>query len=406
MASAVYGDFARAYLTEVAAAARRMFTRGSEAVELLQRASAGGMQIRAFGNGGSSAIVRSVLLQLPFHTGQPMSDSMMSTATMAYGAHRQDYRTLFAQSLAQDIDEVGLVVTASVSGRSTNVVEAVRFCQDNRVPVLALVGGDGTQMEPVDGMVWATGTTDQQVSEDAMLTALALTATALGPRAESLPTSQERHLRALASVDTALLAGFLYETTEAVTEAIRSRRCTYVLCPDGGPLALAGEHFAHNLSWDAPLGVEGVQPPLIMRDPSLADMSAMFNDHPDPAYGVRHQLSSASPKDVVFLLTYDSANRTTREAISAAAAAGTRLFLLHRDGPAQSTDTQCSFTLPKTDHFAQAALAQSIAHLVCRTTRAALARTPFTTAAVMSSHDLMAQDLAPLRELSDIPQTP
>ncbi|MFI2030527.1 SIS domain-containing protein [Streptomyces buecherae] len=201
MVSAVYGDFARAYLTEVAAAARRMFTRGTEAVELLQRVTAGRTQIRAFGNGGSSAIVCSVLLQLPFHTGQPVNDSMMSTATMAYGAQRQDYRSLFAQSLAQDIDQVGLVVVASVSGRSTNVVEAVRLCQDNRVPVLALVGGDGTQIEPVDGMVWATGTTDQQVSEDAMLTALTLTAAALGPRAESLPTSRERHLRALASVD-------------------------------------------------------------------------------------------------------------------------------------------------------------------------------------------------------------
>ncbi|MFI0711275.1 SIS domain-containing protein [Streptomyces inhibens] len=405
MTCTVYEDFARAYLTEVAAAVRRMLTRGTAAADLLRMATDSGAQVRAFGNGGSSAIVRSALLQFHAHSGLPVNDSMMSPATMAYSAQRQDYRTVFARSLATDIRRVDLVVVSSVSGRSANILEAVRLCADNRVPVLALVGADGTQMEPTDGMVWATGTTDQQISEDAMLTALTLaTATALNPHNEPLPAGQERHLQALAAVDTVLLAGFLHDATEAVADAIRSRRRIYVLCPDGGPLALAGEHFAHNLSWDAPLGVEGVQPPLVISDPSLADMSAIYNDHPDPAHGVRYQLSSASPQDVVFLLAYDSASRTTQEAISAAAAAGTRLFLLHRDGPGRPGTGQ-SFTLPAVDNFALAALVQSIAHLVCRATRAALAAEPGGLAVELSPGDLMAQDLAPLRELSATPQS-
>ncbi|MFI7094847.1 SIS domain-containing protein [Streptomyces lydicus] len=405
MTCTVYEDFARAYLTEVAAAVRRMLTRGTMAAELLKKATDSGAQVRAFGNGGSSAIVRSALLQFHAHSGLPVNDSMMSPATMAYGAQR-NYRTVFARSLARDIRRVDLVVVSSVSGRSANILEAVRLCADNRVPVLALVGGDGTQMEPTDGMVWATGTTDQQISEDAMLTALTLAAaTALDPHNQPLPAGQERHLQALAAVDTVLLAGFLQEATEAVADAIRSRRRIYVLCPDGGPLALAGEHFAHNLSWDAPLGVEGVQPPLVISDPSLADMSAIYNDHPDPAHGVRYQLSSASPQDVVFLLAYDSAGRTTQEAISAAAAAGTRLFLLHRDGPGRPGAGQSHFTLPAVDNFALAALVQSIAHLVCRATRAALAAEPGGPAAGLLPGDLMAQDLAPLRELSATPQS-
>ncbi|MFD4954020.1 SIS domain-containing protein [Streptomyces sp. NPDC058451] len=401
MTTLVYEDFAHAYVTEVGDAVRRMLPRGTEAVDLLAKATADGGEIRAFGNGGSSAIVRSALLQLHAHAGVPVNDAMMSPATLAYTAQRDEYRTAFARSLARDIDRVDLVVVASVSGRSANILEAARLCVEHRVPVLALVGGDGTQMEPAGGMVWATGTTDQQISEDAMLTALTLAAAAaLGPGTEPLPARAERHLHALAAVDTELLGAFLREATEAVSDAIRNRRRIYVLCPDGGPLALVGEHFAHNLRWDAPLGVDGVQPPLVVCDPSLADMSAILNDHPDPAHGVRHQLSSASPEDVVFLLAYDSAGRTTREAVTAANVAGTRPFLLHRDGPSRSGVGTRGFRLPRVDDFVLAALVQSVAHLLCRTTRAALTTDQ---AAVLSPDDLMARDLAPLREFSDTP---
>lgn len=387
-----YEDFARAYLEAVSTAVNHMIPRSLEAIGLLKTAARSGTHIRAFGNGGSSAIVRSALLQLHAHTELPVNDAMMSPATMAYSAQRQGYRTVFAQALARDIHQVGLVVVASVSGRSTNIVEASRLCSARRVPLLALVGGDGTQMEPVNGMIWPTGTTDQQVSEDATLTALTLaTAAALDPHDAPLPTSQEHHLQALASVDVPPLAGFLHEATEAIVDAIRNRRHIYVLCPDGGPLALTAEHFAHNLSWDAPLGVEGVQPPVVISDPSLADLSAICNDHPDPAHGVRYRLSSASPDDVVFLLAYDSKSPTTQEAVKAAAAAGARIFPLHRHDSNQPAD-QHHFMLPRVDDFAHAALVQSVAHLLCRTTRAALSgATP---------RYLMAQDLAPLRELS------
>ncbi|MFB7260681.1 SIS domain-containing protein [Streptomyces nojiriensis] len=404
MTTLLYEDFARAYVTEVGDAVRRMLPRGTKAVDLLAKATAGGGEIRAFGNGGSSAIVRSALLQLHAQAGVQVNDAMMSPATLAYSAQRNDYRTAFARSLARDIDRVRLVLVASVSGRSANILEAARLCAEHRVPVLALVGGNGTQIELTDGMVWATGTTDQQISEDAMLTVLTLAAaTALGPDAEPLPARAERHLRALAAVDTELLGAFLREATEAARDAIRNRRRIYVLCPDGGPLALTGEHFAHNLAWDAPLGVEGVQPPLVVCDPSLADMSAILNDHPDPAHGVRHQLSSADPEDVVFLLTYDSASRTTREAVNAATAAGARPFLLHRDGPGRSSAGARHLRLPRVDDFALASLVQSVAHLLCRTTRAALTADAAESAAVLTPDDLMARDLAPLRELTDTP---
>ncbi|MCX5278131.1 MULTISPECIES: SIS domain-containing protein [Streptomyces] len=404
MTTLLYEDFAHAYVTEVGEAIRRMLPRGTEAVDLLARATADGGEIRAFGNGGSSAIVRSALLQLHTQAGVPVNDSMMSPATLAYSAQRDEFRTAFARSLARDIDRVRLVVVASVSGRSANILEATRLCAEHRVPVLALVGGDGTQMEPADGMVWATGTTDQQISEDAMLTVLTLAAaTVPDPDTEPLLTRAERHLHAVSAVDAELLGAFLREATEAVADAIRNRRRIYVLCPDGGPLALAGEHFAHNLAWDAPLGVDGVQPPLVVCDPSLADMSAVYNDHPDPAHGVRHQLSSAGPEDVVFLLAYDSASRTTREAVNVATVAGTRLFLLHRDGPGCSGARARDFRLPRVDDFALAALVQSVAHLLCRTTRATLTADRSGPAAVLSPDALMAQDLAPLRELSDTP---
>ncbi|GHH26038.1 SIS domain-containing protein [Streptomyces rubradiris] len=401
MTTPPYEDFAHAYLIEVGAAVRRMLPRHAEAVDLLVKATAGGGEIRAFGNGGSSAIVRSVLLQLHAQAEVPVNDAMMSPATLAYSAQREGYRTAFARSLVGGIGRVGLVVVASVSGRSANILEVARLCAEHRVPVLALVGGDGSQLEPDGGVVWATGTTDQQISEDAMLTVLTLAAaTALGPGTKPLSARAERHLRALAGVDTELLGAFLGEATEAVADAITGRRRIYVLCPDGGPLALVGEHFAHNLAWDAPLGVDGVQPPLVVCDPSLADMSAIYNDHPDPAHGVRHQLSSATPGDVVFLLAYDSAGPTAREAVSAATVAGTRLFLLHRDGPSRSAAGARGLRLPRVDDFALAALVQSVAHLLCRTTRATLAADRSGPAGVLSADDLMARDLAPLRELS------
>ena len=322
---------------------------------------------------------------------------MMSPATLAYGAHQGGYRTTFARSLAGCIGRVDLVVLASVSGRSANIREAARLCAEHRVPVLALAGGDGSQMEPTNGAVWATGTTDQQISEDAMLTALTLAAaTALDPDTNPLAARAERHLHALAAVDTELLGAFLREATEAVADAIRNQRRIYVLCPDGGPLALVGEHFAHNLAWDAPLGVDGVQPPLVVCDPSLADMSAILNDHPDPAHGVRHQLRSASPEDVAFLLAYDSAGRTTRAAVNTASAAGTRPFLLHgRPRPRRRG----------------AWLPAAAGRRLRARGPGAVGRPPAVpdhpgrphrgTGRCVSPDDLMARDLAPLRELSD-----
>ncbi|WP_331745805.1 SIS domain-containing protein [Streptomyces virginiae] len=399
MTTLLYEDFARAYMTEVGDAVRRMLTRGTEAVDLLATAALSGREIHAFGNGGSSAIARSLLLQLRTQAGLPVHDAMMSPATLAYTA-QHGYSSVFARSLAAGIDKVGLVVVASVSGRSPNVREAVQLCGANGVPVLALVGGDGAQMAPASGMVWATGTTDQQISEDAMLTVLTLTAAAVLDT-EPLEARAARYQRAFTDADTGLLGAFLGEATAAVTDAICRQRRIYVLCPDGGPLALAGEHCAHNLAWDAPLGVPGVGGPLVICDPSLADMSAILNDHPDPAHGVRRQIGTAGPEDVVLLLAYDSGSRTIGEAVEAATAAGARTFVVHRDGPSNDGAGVRHFRLPGgLDDFEVAAVVQSAAHLLSRTTRAALTAGQ---SAVVSSADLMAQDLAPLRELSQTP---
>ncbi|WP_158073088.1 SIS domain-containing protein [Streptomyces kebangsaanensis] len=410
MTSSVYGAFAHAYLTEVDTAVRRMLESGGDAaVGLMRKAIGDGGLVRGFGNGGSSAIVRSALLQLRVsNPGLPVNEAMMSQAVMAYWAQQDSYRTVFCRSLADDIQDVGLVVVASVSGRSANIVETVRLCRVHGVPVLAVVGGNGTQLGSVDGVVWATGITDQQLSEDVTLTALTLAAAATQePEPVPLPVRLEQHLHALAELDTERLGGWLETATRAVADAVRHRRRIYVLCPEGGPLALAAEHFAHNVHWDAPLGIEGVRPPVVISGLSLADMSAIYNDHPDPAHGVRYQLRSASPGDVVFLLAYDSHSRTSRQAIDAAVQADAEVFLLHRDGPALPAAGRHSQKLPPLDDFGLPCLVQSIAHMVCRTTRAALATDSEPAAkAGPSPHDLMEQDLAPLRELSTTPAVP
>ncbi|CAM5307849.1 SIS domain-containing protein [Streptomyces abikoensis] len=401
MSSSVYGAFAHAYMTQVSAAVGWMLERqGAAATALMRKTVAEGSSVRGFGNGGSSAIVRSILAQLRAgHAGLDVNEAMVSLAAMAYTAQRTGYRMVFSGVLADEIDSVGLVLVASVSGRSENIVETVGLCHRHGVPVLAAVGGRGDQLGPVDGMVWPTGATDQQVSEDAMLTALTLTAAASAePEHLSLSDHWERYLHALAALDTRRLGQWIEAATRAVTDAIRHRNAIYVLCPDGGPLALAGEHFAHNLHWDAPLGVENIQPPVIISEPSLADMSAIYNDHPDPAHGVRYQLHSASVGDVVFLLAYDSHGRTNRHAIDVALRAGAQVFLLHRDGPDFHAAGRRSQRLPALDDFGLPCLVQSIAHMVCRTTRAALAAGSAT--AGPSPLDLMAQDLAPRRELS------
>ncbi|WP_414167213.1 SIS domain-containing protein [Streptoverticillium reticulum] len=404
MSSSAYGAFAHTYMTHVSAAVTRMLeSEGAAAAALMRKTVAEGSPVRGFGNGGSSAIVRAVLARLrDSHAGLDVNEAMVSLAALAYTAQREGYRTVFSRVLADEIDSVGLVLVASVSGRSENIVETVGLCHRHGVPVLAAVGGRGDQLGPVDGMVWPTGATDQQVSEDAMLTALTLTAAA-STEPEHVPLSHrlEEYLHALASLDTRCLGQWIGAATRAVTDAIRHRSAIYVLCPDGGPLALAGEHFAHNLHWDAPLGVEGVRPPVVMSDPSLADMSAIYNDHPDPAHGVRYQLHSASAGDVVFLLAYDSHGRTNRQAVDAALQVGAQVFLLHRDGPDLHEAGRRSQRLPPVDDFGLSCLVQSIAHMVCRTTRAALAMGSASVAgAGPSPLDLMAQDLAPRRELS------
>ncbi|MDF5756748.1 SIS domain-containing protein [Spongiactinospora sp. TRM90649] len=336
--SLVTQAFAHAYLRQVDAALRRMLESGGEAAaQLMRTAVAGGGLIRGFGNGGSSAIVRSALLQLRAgHAGLPVNDSMISPAAMAYWAQQDSYRMVFRRSLAGDIQDVGLVILASVSGRSANIIEAAALCRTRQVPVLALVGGRGDQLGPVDGMLWATGTTDQQLSE---------------------AVSRRRPSR---------LGRGTLRAQPPLGRALRS---------------------------------EGSATPIVICDPSLADMSAIYNDHPDPAHGVRYQLHSAASGDVVFLLAYDSHRRTNRQALDAARQAGAQVFLLHRDGPTLPAAGWRSQRLPAVDDFGLPCLVQSIAHMICRTTRAALAADSAT--AGPSPHDLMTRDLAPLRELSD-----
>jgi D-sedoheptulose 7-phosphate isomerase len=376
---------------------------------LLRDTIAVGRRVCAVGNGGSSAIARAMSFQLRCHAEAqghrwPVALDVGDQHEIAYRADRGGY----ASALSDMVWRRGLtagdtVIAISMSGRSPNVLALARDAQQRGVRVVGFTGGDGGDLPAVTSWCVRTGLGDQQISEDAVLAWLTLAIDAT--MAHSYAT---RDLRAAARqaaqrfrrmAHDPMVPAFLADLSGAVVRAMLARRVVLVVCGQGGPLGWVAEHLAHNLYWDVPTGTT-VTTPTVIGAASVADLTAIHNDHPDRVHGVRHRLAGVSPGDVVCGIADASDTLSLRESLAVAEtrAAATHLITARHPTPhpAQYPARPIVLGLDTADAWELSTLVQPIGHLLCRLSGQRLRDTTRDHRG-SSLADLLATDLAPRR---------
>lgn len=367
-------NFCGEYLRRVAAAVE-----GGDLVALsrwchrLSRALRGSGRLFAMGNGGSSAIARAALAQMRLRAGAAgltasitaVGDQHEVTHWTCTSGHRDGLRDMLAH---QGLSSGDTVLAVSISGRSSNILAAAALCRDRGARMLALAGADGAELARAVEICVCAGVADQQVSEDVVLVWLRVLVDAAvsgrcGP--EEIATGIRRAvetIRRLAGLPD--VAVFLRGLTGDLARAVRQRRAVYVVCRDGGALGLLAEHAAHNVAWDVSASA-GVPAPLVLGPASVADLTAIHNDHADPGHGVRHLLDSATAGDIVLGLSHSTGAVPLGALLEQPARRGARVYLLastvHDSGGLAG-----ELRVAAGDAGELATLAQPVMHMLCR----------------------------------------
>ncbi|HLF70846.1 MAG TPA: SIS domain-containing protein [Dehalococcoidia bacterium] len=117
-------------------------------LEAWSRAIRGGGKIMLFGNGGSAADAQHIATELTIryaHNRPAIAAIALTTDTSALTAAGNDlgFETIFARQLEALGRPGDLVLALSTSGRSPNIIAALRTARQIGVEAAALTGGDG-----------------------------------------------------------------------------------------------------------------------------------------------------------------------------------------------------------------------------------------------------------------------
>ena len=142
--------FGRRYTQELHAILDRLdYQAIARIVDRLVRAHQLGRRVYTIGNGGSAATAAHLVCDLGKNTGGPtwpglrvtcLTDNV-PTATALSNDHGFD--TVFVRQLATLLDPDDLVIAISASGKSPNIVEAIRAARERGAAVIGLLGFDG-----------------------------------------------------------------------------------------------------------------------------------------------------------------------------------------------------------------------------------------------------------------------
>lgn len=119
-------------------------------VDLLVAARAAGRRVWVAGNGGSAAIASHLVCDLTksaARDGEPPLRSIALTdnvSLLTAWANDTDYERVFAAQIEALVDRNDVVIVISSSGRSPNIVAAVRSARARGARIIALVGFDGS----------------------------------------------------------------------------------------------------------------------------------------------------------------------------------------------------------------------------------------------------------------------
>jgi phosphoheptose isomerase len=370
---------------------------------LLEQTCSAGRRVCVVGNGGSSAIARGVSFQLRCRAETagygPVVLDVGDQHEMACRADRVGYASALSAMVWRRGLAVGdTVIAISMSGCSPNIVGLAGDCARHGVRVIAFTGGHGGELAEQAAWCVRTGVEDQQLSEDTVLAWLTLVADASmvgrhGPRQlRAAVRGQADQLRRLA--EHPRLPGFLTDLSAAVATTMVARRAVLVVCGQGGPLGWVAEHLAHNLYWDVPTGTT-VSTPLVLGAASVADLTAIHNDHPDPAHGMRYRLAAAAAGDVVCGITDPGGATGARELLAGPASRGAATFLITGQAP-HELSAPTVLDVDAADVWHLATVAQPVAHLLCRLTAQRLRDTTRDHPG-SSLPELLSADLAPRR---------
>lgn len=377
---------------------------------LLGDTIAAGRRVCAVGNGGSSAIARAMSFQLRCHAEAqghrwPVALDVGDQHEIAYRADRGGYASALSDMAWRRGLAVGdTVIAISMSGRSPNVLALAREAQRRRVRVVGFTGGDGADLPAVTSWCVRTGLDDQQISEDAVLAWLTLAVDATMARSCTV-----RDLRAAARraaqrfrrmAHDPMVPVFVAELSGAVVRAMLASRVVLVVCGQGGPLGWVAEHLAHNLYWDVPTGTAptgtAVTTPTVIGAASVADLTAIHNDHPDRAHGVRHRLAGVRSGDVVCGIADAGDSLSLRESLALAGTRDATTHLITAGQPAPPPARPIVLGLDAADAWELSTVVQPIGHLLCRVSGQRL-RDMARGHRRSSLTELLATDLAPRR---------
>lgn len=124
----------------------------SEVISILYEARLANRQVFIMGNGGSASTATHFVCDLAKNTRKPgwpdfrvlgLSDNM---ALVSAYANDEGYENVFARQLASFVQPEDVVIGISTSGKSANVLEAVKLANDRGATTIGFTGFDGGQL--------------------------------------------------------------------------------------------------------------------------------------------------------------------------------------------------------------------------------------------------------------------
>ncbi len=149
---------------------------------LLEEAYRNGHRIFIMGNGGSAATASHFALDLAKNTIMPGAPRLKAISLTDHvplitaWSNDTAYEHIFAEQLANMIEQGDVVVGISASGNSPNVINALCLAKQTRAATIGLLGAKGGKIkEMVDAYVLAPGQNIEQEEDAHMILAHVIT---------------------------------------------------------------------------------------------------------------------------------------------------------------------------------------------------------------------------------------
>jgi D-sedoheptulose 7-phosphate isomerase len=127
---------------------------GARAARMLAEALLGGRKALVFGNGGSAADAQHFAgemvgrFKMPVRPALPMIALSTDTTVLTCVANDFSYEEVFSRQVEALAQPGDVVVGISTSGRSANVLRALRAARERGASTIALLGNDGGTIAP------------------------------------------------------------------------------------------------------------------------------------------------------------------------------------------------------------------------------------------------------------------